>query len=359
MADINRISPVNDEEITLKEVIYKFTSAFQYLKSRWILILLFSIIGLIGGLVYALNKKPQYEAVMTFALQDDQNPSSVAYSGLASQLGMDINGVETGTFAGNNIINLLQSRSVIEKTLLTTTQQEGKNITLAELYIQFNKLRDKWKDYPKLSKVQFLPNDNPEKYTLIQDSVLKIFYNDIKGKCLTIDKVEDATSIISVTVRTTSPVFSKAFTEALVKKVSDFYVETKTQKTLENVLILQHQKDSVRQELNRALSGVAASTDLNPNPNPNMQVLHVGAQRKTFDVQVNQTMLSELVRNLEIAKVTLRKETPLIQIIDKPNFPLDVKGFSKFKGMFIGFFVGLLLIVIFLLTKRFLEKVMS
>jgi hypothetical protein len=35
------------------------------------------------------------------------------------------------------------------------------------------------------------------------------------------------------------------------------------------------------------------------------------------DVQANTAILTELVKQSELAKVTLRKETPLIQIIDR------------------------------------------
>lgn len=61
---------------------------------------------------------------------------------------------------------------------------------------------------------------------------------------------------------------------------------------------------------------VAASADANPNPNLGRQTLRVPSQRKQGDVQINQAILAQLVQNLEIAKMSLRTETPLIQVID-------------------------------------------
>jgi len=357
--DLGNKVPVNDEELTLKEVINSLIGNIKYLRSKWLLLVAFTTLGVVLGIAYSLRQKPIYEAVVTFALQDDQNQGSAgAYSGLASQLGMDLNTSAGGPFAGTNIISLLQSRSIIQKTLLSTVQYKGEANTLAEVYIKTNKLREAWKENPQLKSISFTPNADPEHFTLIQDSVLKTFYQNISKNLLTITKVEDATSIISVTIKSTDQLFSKIFAETLVKDVSDFYIETKIKKTVENVAILQNQRDSVRRELDRAIHGVASSSDVNPNPNPNMQVLHVASQRKGFDVQINQSMLSELVRNLELAKVTLRKETPLIQIIDKPVLPLDVKKFSTVKGVVIGGFVGCLLIIMILLIKRYINKVM-
>jgi hypothetical protein len=47
----------------------------------------------------------------------------------------------------------------------------------------------------------------------------------------------------------TNELFSKYFTEALVKEVSDFYIDTKSKKSRENMLILERQTDSIRREL--------------------------------------------------------------------------------------------------------------
>jgi hypothetical protein len=46
----------------------------------------------------------------------------------------------------------------------------------------------------------------------------------------------------------------KYFTEALVKEVSDFYIDTKSKKSRENMLILERQTDSIRRELNGAIT---------------------------------------------------------------------------------------------------------
>jgi hypothetical protein len=61
--------------------------------------------------------------------------------------------------------------------------------------------------------------------------------------------------------------FSKHFAEILAKEVSEFYVETKTKKSANNIRILEHQTDSIRRSLNSSMIGAASSADANPNPN--------------------------------------------------------------------------------------------
>ena len=149
--------------------------------------------------------------------------------------------------------------------------------------------------------------------------------------------------------------FSKAFTEALVREVSQFYVETKTKKSAANVAILQHQTDSVRNQLNRAISGVAQSNDDVPNLNASRQILRSSGQQRQIDVQANTAILTELVKNLELSKLSLRKETPLIQVIDKPILPLPVERFGKAKGILLGGFLAGFLLVIGLIGRRIFQ----
>jgi UDP-glucose 6-dehydrogenase len=56
---------------------------------------------------------------------------------------------------------------------------------------------------------------------------------------------------------TTDEMFSKLSSEALINEVSRFYIETKTKKSASNLGILQFQVDSVKRQLNNAISGIA------------------------------------------------------------------------------------------------------
>src|SRR5690606_26297069 len=157
----------------------------------------------------------------------------------------------------------------------------------------------------------------------IQDSLLSEFHKRILKKNLKITKPNKQLNIIAIEMETPDEAFSKAFVETLIENASDFYIQTRTRKAQENLAILTHQVDSVRNELNRAIGGVAAAVDANPNPNRAFQSLRVGSQQRTVDVQANTAILTELVKNQELAKITLRNERPLIQALDRPILPLE------------------------------------
>lgn len=352
----------NNEQISLKDLIGKINKGWQYLLSRWIIILIAGVVGGAIGLTYAYQKKPLYNAELSFALDDDKPSGGGLGSalGLASQFGIDLGGSSAGgAFSGDNLLAFMKSRSMIEKALLSPVIINGKRETLVELYISFNKIRKKWQNDQQLKNVVFLPGVDRSKFSLQQDSILGAFYHAISKSNLTVDKADKKLTIISVKVSSENELFAKYFTEILVKTVSNFYVDTKTKKSVQNVNILQRQTDSVRRELNAAINGVASSSDLNPNPNPALQILRAPAMRRQVDVQANQAILTQLVANLEISKVSLRKETPLIQIIDRPILPLEKEALGKVQGLIIGGFLGSLLLIIFISARKFFKILLS
>jgi hypothetical protein len=357
--EASNIQPNN--EISIKLLILEIKNVWRSLLFKWKTFLVIGILSGSLGVIYSVLKKPIYSAVLSFALEDDNANAGLGGAiGLASQFGFDIGGGGSGgAFSGDNLLQLMKSRSMVEKTLLTSIKVQAKEETLANVFINFNNLREKWEDNPKERNITFLPNADRSKFTLAQDSVLGVIYRKIIKANLSVDKIDKKLSIITVKVNSENEYFSKYFAEVLVKTVSDFYIQTKTKRSTQNVNILQHQTDSVRNQLNAALTGVASSVDNNPNPNPTLQILRVPSQKRQVDVQANQAILSQLVANLEISKVSLRKETPLVQIIDKPILPLEKFKTTIIMGFIIGVVTGVLSAMIIIIVSKAYKKIMA
>jgi uncharacterized protein involved in exopolysaccharide biosynthesis len=56
-----------------------------------------------------------------------------------------------------------------------------------------------------------------------------------------------------------------------------------------------------------------------------------------------------LVAQLELSKVSLRKETPLVQIIDRPILPLEKEKLSRTKSFIIGGFLASFFCILYLI----------
>jgi uncharacterized protein involved in exopolysaccharide biosynthesis len=352
---------IDNDEISLKELIQKLQEWVAYLKTKWKLIIGIAALGGILGFVYASFQKPTYIATTTFVLEEDKGGGGGLGGalGLASSFGLDLGGGGGGLFSSTNIIELMKSRLVIEKTLLTPVKVASKEMSLADYYIQINELREDWSNKPRLVNINFPVNADRTKFSLEQDSILEIISNDLKSNNLTIVQKDKKVTIISLKVQTDNELFSKLFCEQLLKETSDFYIETKSKKSRLNVDVLQHQADSIRAELNSAITGVAAESDNVYNLNPAFNIKSSPSRRKQVDVQANTAILTQLVAQLELSKVSLRKETPLVQLIDRPILPLEKEKQGRVKSLALGGFLAGFLTVLCLVFGQLYRKMMA
>ena len=356
----NNSTETAQDEISLKELIQKIQEWIAYLKTQWKLIIGIAALGAIIGFTYAIFVKPTYLASTTFVLEEEKSGGGLGSAmGLASSFGFDLGGGGGGLFTSANIIELMKSRLVVEKTLLKPVQIAGKETSLADYYIQFNELKEDWAKKPTLANISFPVNADRTKFSLQQDSILQTISEALTKENLVIAQKDKKVSIISLTVKTESELFSKFFCEQLLKETSDFYIETKSKKSRLNVDILQKQADSIRNELNGAITGVASATDNVFNLNSAMNVKRTTSARRQVDVQANTAILNQLVAQLEMAKVGLRKDTPLVQLIDRPILPLEKEKVGRLKSLILGGFLAGFLTVLYLVSRQLYRKMVA
>ncbi len=343
----NTNSTNKEEEISIKELIINFKKIINHLKTKIKLIILAGFFGVIIGFLFSFLQKPMYKSKLTFAMEEDKGSSGGGLSsalGIASSLGIDLGG--GGAFASNNLTELMKSRLIVEKVLLSPILINNQYTTLAEFYLNFNK------DI-KLKGVHFLPNSDRKKLSLQQDSILNEMYKKlIDKKFFSISNQDQKSTITTIEFSNNNEIFSKLFCESITNETSKFYIETKSKKAKNNVDVLQNQVDSLRRSLNSAIYNVASEIDNVYNLNPAYNVKGSQSKKKQVDVQANTAILTNLVVQLELAKITLRKETPLIQMIDKPVLPLEKTNIGVIKSVIIGFFISIFSISIILIISK-------
>lgn len=348
-----------EDEVTLKELVLSAIEWKNHILSSWKIIVLVGVIGSLIGLSYSFYAKPVYKAELTFVLEEGGKSGGIsAYAGLASQFGLNLGGLDgaDNLFAGDNIMELMRSRSILQNTLLSKVSYKGKPELLINIYIESKELKEKWAKSPETASLNFPIDIDKEKLSLKQDSVLGKICQAIREKNLTVEKVDKKLSIMTVRCKINNELFAKLFTEKLLQNVSNFYIETKTKKARENVQLLEDRTDSVKRELDKALYGTAAMAD--QNVNLVSQTANLGRVKKQRDAQVLGAMYTELVKNLEIARFALMREQPLVQIVDNPVLPLEKEKIGKMKAMFFGGALAGLLIVIMIVLIRLYKQVM-
>ncbi|HEX3386491.1 MAG TPA: lipopolysaccharide biosynthesis protein [Mucilaginibacter sp.] len=346
------------DEISVKDFVKRVALGVRYISSKGVTILIFSVIGALSGLAYSIFQRPTYTAVCTFVLEETNKAGQLGqYASLANLAGISLNANGGGIFEGDNILELYKSRSMIETTLLSEGNFNGRKELLIDRYVDNNELRSKWKRKDQIESISF--SGDPQKFNRKQDSIISDLVEIFDKKYLSVNKPDKKLNIVDVNFKSNDELFAKEFTDKLVETVNNFYTATKTKKSAQNVLVLQRQADSVKNQLNASIYGVASAIDAAPNANPLLLSLKVPSQKKQIDVQANSAIYAEIVKNLELEKINLRQEAPLIQVIDKPVLPLRVTHLSKLAGILGGLMAGAIIAVLYILTRRFFSVQMQ
>jgi len=342
-----------NDKISLSFLISGLKDWFSFLiaKKNFIVLVTSSILFFTISFNYLLN--PVHYARTTFVLDNDSTSSMGDLSSLASLAGINASSfIEASSlFQIDNIQELYRSNAMIKKTLLSKSKIDNKDILIIERFINAENLQKKW------SNLGFNVNDlRSNKTSRVQDSLIKGLVKLIKKEYLVVNKPSRKTTILEIGFDHKDEILAKNFNKNLVKIVNQFYNTTKTLKSGSNLKILQRQSDSVKNVLDRSIMILAEIDQSIPNPNPLSKVNLVPYQKAMIDVQANSAIYQELLKQLELAKVTHRNKIPLIQVIDSPNYPLENSRWKLFKTLIYGLISGLFLSMLFLSIKRVLNS---
>lgn len=304
---------------------------------------------------YQMLKKTNYTAQTTFVIEVD--PSGALggqLSSLASLTGVNLGSLGEGgsVFQIDNIIELYKSYRIVKKTLLTQKTLSGEEERLITRYGRENKLIKGWEE--RSIDFEILETNMLVKH----DSVLKEVVEDILEENLAVEKPNRKLTILSVSYTSHDEIFAKAFNEVLVDHVNSFYLETKTKKTSENLRVLTFQADSVKRVLDATLLELAIAEEEKSNLNSLRSRSRVPMQKLQIDVQTAAVVYQEMIKNLELAKITHRNNQPLIQVIDKPVFPLKDDHMKWYKALVYGLVLGGIVMILFKMFKDLYRSAM-
>lgn len=338
------MSTSNHKTAALSDVINALQGYFSFVlgQKKWIVTLM--IATALAAMVYGFLQHPKYEATTTFVLEE-KSATGGGLAGLASQFGFDMNsltGAGAGLFSGDNILDIVKSRVIVEKVLLTKLDSNLQSPTLADLYLDFTGLGKKL--VQKGTAVNFASIKNGQSASPLQDSVLFSIYDKITKNNITVDRVNKKGSIFKITTISDNAVFSKTMTDRLLFETTKYYVNIKTNSATENVQRLQRRADSLSTILNAKSYNAAAYQILDPNVA--YKSISVPGELSQRDKTIVYSIYAEVIKNLEMGRMALVSQTPIIQLLDQPKYPLiDQRKSIPFLmaiGALVGLFIGLM-----------------
>ena len=324
-------------EIPLGVLLDSWKNLFRYLVSKWYIILIFGFLGGVAGISWAWLTKPKYTASLLFALEDNSGGLGGALS-LAAEFGLNI-GSGKDVFAGENILQIMTTRSIIESVLLKPDTLESKKIQpVITTWMQLNKMDEEFRDHKRLAGVGFSLGQPREQFTYLQDSLLYLVYKDMVTTHLLVNKPDKKLNIYQVEFTSNNERFSKIFNEKVVDETIRYYTELRSKRSLETLRILESRVEQLKGSVGQAIDSRANVQDINLNPA--FARAQAPIQRSQFNITAYGAAYTELFKNLELARYQYLKEIPLLQVIESPHYPLEYKKPGRLKSGIIGAFIA-------------------
>jgi len=313
---------VNKESYySLDDIVNNMKSFVRYLLKKWLFLLLAAILGVGLGTAAYYRQRPKYKAVSTFILEE-KSAGGGGLAGLASQFGFNVGSLNGGgsIFTGDNILSILRSKKVVEDVLLSNVDDTSFNTkTLADFYLGFSGIKKSWEKKSMLTNFSFA-NDK-KKLSPVQDSILNVIYETIVKQALLTERSSKQGTIIKVQVTSADCLFARLMTERLIEQAGRLYLDIKTGTAQANIDQLQRRSDSLLSLVNRKSYATAVSQPLDINPG--IKTAMVPVEISIRDKTVLASLYTEVTKNLEMSKLLLSQQTPVIQLLDKPGILLD------------------------------------
>ncbi|MCS6991188.1 MAG: hypothetical protein NZL95_04930 [Chitinophagales bacterium] len=349
-------SAIRDEEINIGAFFSGVREAAGFVLRRWYVLLLFVAVFSGLALLYAWWYGKKYVAHAAFAVEG-QTPSTSLLSSalsLANALGIQTSQAKGNTYTNNFFAELMISRKVVKEALLRKAVINGKEDVLANHYASLAKLRTGglfskgWNDNPRLRDFSFQPKPLSQ-LTPLEDSLLEVVYNTILDKNLEV--VYDETNPFNTATFTSRHAdLSRYMLMAILDKTSGYYMENVYELNNKNFRIAEMRVDSLGRELRKLDARVARLRDQANNMVRQQGLIELNEAQR--DQSLLATQYAAAVNNLELAKVTILTTAPILQVIDNPQYSLEVLYVSRTKALVLSTIVGILVGVIYLVILR-------
>lgn len=357
--DTNYRTISTNDSYSLRMIFTRIKGIYQFLLKNWIGIFVISILGGCAGFIYAWRTPINYTATTSFIVEEKSSGNTLSgLASLAGQFGVDV-GSSTGggLMSGDNILLFFKSTSLAREVLLSNYDTSSKQ-SLADIYADKYDLKKNW-EKSGIKEIRFPVINGQNGYSRIQDSLIQIIIQDIHKNNFTVSRVDKKAGFIEVKTTMLSDMLAKLYCERIVDKAVERYISVKIQRQKSTVEKLQSRVDSVARLLNQktissaSLQTSATTMDINPLFKANSIV---ATENTIRDKTMLSTIFASATQNLELAKFTLSQETPVIQIVDSPSFPLKMIKKSKLVGAIAMSIIFGIVYIIYLLVRRVIKN---
>ncbi|MCB0657377.1 MAG: hypothetical protein KDC57_14630 [Saprospiraceae bacterium] len=353
---------IQDDEITLKDLILKIQEFWRLLWSnKWYIIAFSFLLASLSALRTYLTPS-QFPAKLTFMVNEDEGSNMGGIASVLGQFGLSSGG--KSEYNLDRILELSRSRRIIYPVLLDSISVDGKSDLIANHLIRIYDFHDRWEDAkdPRLPDYFFTTGneqslDNTGRIAL-NSIYIQVVGNEKKNNDpLMSNGYGEETAILNLNITALNPELAIGMVTRIYDILSTYYIEKSIEPQQEAIKTLRIKSDSLKTALANAESRLARFDDSHRNLYLSTDVV----QRDQYQRQVSllTIMYGEVIKNLETASFALQSQTPFFQTIDEPQFPILPSPKSLLKAILIGGLLGGFLSCGFFISRKIYRDAMA
>ena len=350
----------SDDEITLKELILKIQEFWHELWRNWWIIGLIALPFVLYKAYDAVTTEPIYPAKLTFMVDEDEGNALAGMSSILGQIGLG--GIRRGKYNLDKILEISKSRRVLQMALFAKANLKGKDDYLANHLIRSFDLHEEWMDDTTGMQDFLFMRSFTDSFSDPEFMGLKSMQGLLNGsesrEGIYRTSYDEDTGIMSLGIESPLEELSIALVDTIFSRLTAYYVEKSTEKSLSTYELMKSKTDSLANALSSAEYNLANFVDRNQN----IFSATEGTLKRTrlaSNVQRLQIMHGEAIKNLEFADFSLQSKTPFITLIDNAIPPITPIVPSLPKSLIIGALLGTMIGVTFVLGRKIYRDAMN
>ncbi|MCL2844692.1 MAG: Wzz/FepE/Etk N-terminal domain-containing protein [Chitinivibrionia bacterium] len=325
-----------DDEIDIRELVL-------VLFRNWIIIVAATIVVAVGVAVYA-NLLPDQYVAKTVAVSGGGGGGNNQMAGLAALAGISMpvaggGGINLMNFVDLLVENTAFNQSIIDqKWVIRRLQTREEQIARAPFIYDTMTLAQFWTEtrFWKLTEPDTTVPDWQIRWNMAQVNTLR------SNRFITIDR-DQRTGILEIRTRFENPSLSYAVHQFLLEYLMEVIQEDRLNRGKESREFIEERVAEVRDNLHRAEARLVHFRERNLSVQSPTVMLE--GERLGREVALHAGLYAELVRQLEIARIDERRESPAFEIIREADFPLGPSEPNRrllyIIGLAGGFFAGI------------------
>jgi hypothetical protein len=355
---------LEEDEITLKDIVLKLKEFWAELLLKWLWILLIALPIVLWFFYNAYSTPIQYQSELVFMINEEKGGGGGGgIAAIAGQFGFNVGAGGGGEYNKEKIITLSKSGKIIHPVILDSMEIKGKKDLVGNHLIRLYELHDVWRKSPneKLKTFFFTRVDSVKNLSVTEKTALKSCYALITGTKknppLSNCGYDESSGILNITTQSISEELSLGLTDKIFNNLSTFYVKQQIEPQKKSFESIKAKADSLNSVIRGKEYELAKLKD--GTNSVFLRQYRLKENRLQRELPSYASQYATLLQNVENADFILKNKTPFFQIIDYPFFPLAVITTSVPKAVLLGGILGILAGALIIIIRKILIDAMK